>query len=68
MGLVELTSAITSIAKLRAGTPGAKEAAANIAVEATATRASTTRRDAENLIAEARGITSPCTLSVTTTQ
>jgi hypothetical protein len=44
----------TTTAQLRAGNPGAKE-------EATAVGASTARRDMENMIAEARGITGPRT-------
>ena len=47
------------IAEAKAGTLDVKEAATRTAVEATAARARTTRRDAENLTAEARGIISP---------
>jgi hypothetical protein len=68
-GLAELTSATMlglgevgmTIAKLKECAPDVKEAAAKMAVEATAARAITTKRDEENLMAEARGITSPRT-------
>jgi hypothetical protein len=49
----------TTTTQLRAGNPNTKDATTKMAEQATTTGASTTRRDAENLMAEARGITSP---------
>jgi hypothetical protein len=65
---LSLEGAGTRNAQLNPSNPGVKEAAAKMAEEATAAEASTARKDAENLTADARGTISPARFSVTTTQ
>jgi hypothetical protein len=59
--MLSLGEAGTMIMEAKPGNHGMKEAAARTAAEATAAGATITRRDAKNLTAVARGITSPHT-------